>query len=92
MSISRSGDPIFLISLYSYLNASIGLSLAAWRAGQRPKPMPTAREKVVASNIENGEIFVAQSAKIAIRAAMPEPKKIPTIPPVKVITTASIRN
>jgi hypothetical protein len=54
--------------------------------------MPTAREKVVASNIESGEIFVAQSAKIAIRAAMPEPKKIPAIPPIKVITTASIRN
>lgn len=64
---------------YSYLNASIGLRRAAWRAGQRPKPIPTTIENIVANRTEKTETFVAQPAKIDKSTAIPTPNIIPML-------------
>ena len=77
---------------YSYLKASTGLSSDALFAGHKPKNIPTKTEKVVASNIGNSEIFVVHPANNDNNEAAPDPIKIPRIPPLKVITTDSIKN
>ena len=68
----------------------MGLSLAAWRVNQRPKPTPTTTENAMATNIENIEILIVQAATIDRSAAMPQPKPIPTTPPINVITIDSM--
>jgi hypothetical protein len=77
---------------YSYLKASIGSSWEAFWAGQRPKAVPTIKEKVVARIIENQETLTVQRAKRVIRMDVPLPNIIPAMPPINDIKIDSIRN
>lgn len=61
--ITRSSRPTpgGSTAFYSYLRASIGLSLAALRAGHRPKTTPTKTEKPTPKTIDWGLIINSQA-------------------------------
>jgi hypothetical protein len=66
--------------------------LEARQAGHRPKITPTATEKENASKIDPMEIFATHPATVDMSQAMETPTIIPSRPPAKQISTASIKN
>ena len=92
-NLTKIDKPVKKINCsYSYLNASIGSSLEAFWAGQRPKTTPTPRENVVARIIEDKDTLALHPAKMVIIIDIPLPSRTPLIPPRKDINTDSIRN
>ena len=78
---------------YSYLNASMGLSFAAFFAGYTPKNIPTRAEKLKARDTDQTETDVGSAGKRMVREkAIPVPMTIPIIPPMIERVTASIKN
>ncbi len=78
--------------LYSYLNASIGFSFAAFRAGKTPKDTPMHAANRKANAMDSGETIVFQPAE-ADRTRDPTiPNAIPITPPTELRVTDSIRN
>lgn len=70
---------------YSYLNASIGSSLAAFLAGYIPKKMPTAEENSIAPIITVTEIAGVIFATFPINSAPTIPSVMPIRPPIMII-------
>ena len=81
-----------IILNYSYRRASMGSSVEALWAGQRPKTTPTTKENDVARITEDEETFTDHPAKIVMSTATPLPKRMPATPPRNDIRTDSMRN
>ena len=77
---------------YSYLKASIGFNLAAFRAGYHPKKTPIKDEKKKDNKMAFIEIVTGQPASDATRKAMAHPRIIPIIPPEALSRIDSIKN
>ena len=65
------------VLLYSYRNASIGLSFAAFCAGRTPKKIPTPAENRMANAIDSAETIVFQPAEAEMTFEPVMPKIIP---------------
>ena len=70
----------------------MGLRLAAFLAGRYPNTIPTRTETVKAMNTEKKVTVVCTSVNRLITKEMDRPRITPIKPPVKLITTASVRN
>ena len=77
---------------YSYLNASIGLRLAALRAGYQPKKSPTEAENKKESNTEYRVTTTGQPPKPAMALEIKSPSVTPIRPPKKLMKIDSIIN
>ena len=79
-----------MIADYSYLRASMGESLLAFRAGATPKMIPTKEETPKARIIDERVILAGK--KLLIARAPRLPRIIPMMPPTPERITASMRN
>ena len=77
---------------YSYLKASIGLRLAAFRAGYQPKKIPIADEKRNDIRIDWMVMVTGQLRMLAISCETSTPSETPIKPPNRLISRASMRN
>ena len=77
---------------YSYLKASIGLRLAALRAGYQPKKIPMIVQTANEIMIEEGVTTVRHPATAVINRVMSKPLTIPITPATRLITNASIKS
>ena len=68
--------------LYSVLNASIGLSLLAFLAGDQPKTIPTLAEKPTPNAIANKDIEKAVPIAMQIIYDKKNPITTPIAPPI----------
>ena len=71
---------------------STGFNSAAFFAGRYPKVIPTRTEKPNAINIEYKVRLVCTAVPNEITNESEIPKSTPIIPPVTLITTASVTN
>ena len=77
---------------HSYRKASMGCNFAAFAAGYRPKKIPTEEVKIKPSITDHNEIAAGNGVERATVLAIPNPSKIPIIPPNKQMVTASTKN
>ncbi len=68
---------LIILLYHSYLKASIGLSLEAWKAGATPKIIPTRLETLAANPIDQGVMVVVKNRPMIKEPATPS--KIPIV-------------
>lgn len=78
--------------VYSYLMASIGSILAAFRAGKYPNPTPMMVQTMKLTVMLHPGTLVGRWNIIVARADIISPRMIPMMPPVSDIITDSMRN
>ena len=95
MSSSQKADLINMFHIYcvySYRNASIGLRLAALRAGYQPKKMPTAEENANERAIDVPVITTGHPPNFPTDTEIAIPSTMPIMPPKTLMNIDSIIN